>query len=179
MTGQGETVQLFNHVGATGFRGLEGWDGPPSQLNLYETPLLSSLLPAEALGRGRERSNGFGKEMFPSLPPPGLQPWRVLSARLPVSLLLRAGCSPRIPPCRVDAFPLAHSFFRPFFLAGGRLPIELHAEHTSRAECVRAAWSLRTCCDDGPALCLPCPGGPVWLLARQCGWCDERTKFLI
>lgn len=86
---------------------------------------------------------------------------------------------PPVPPCRVDAFPLAHSFFRPFFLAGGRLPIELHAEHTSRAECVRAVWSLRTCCDDGPALCLPCPGGPVWLLARQCGWCDERTKFLI
>lgn len=30
MTGQGETVQLFNHVGATGFRGPEGWASPPS-----------------------------------------------------------------------------------------------------------------------------------------------------
>lgn len=53
MTGQGETVQLFNRVGTAGFRGLEGWDRPPFSLDLCEKSLLTSLLPVEPLGRGR------------------------------------------------------------------------------------------------------------------------------
>lgn len=104
MTGQGETVQLFNRVGATGFRGPEGSDSPPSH-SIYMKSLSSARCSQlKPWAEGERGAMDLGRCSHPCL----LQGYihRECSARLPVSPLLRAGCS---PPCRVDAFPLAHS----------------------------------------------------------------------
>lgn len=182
LTGQGETVQLFNHIGAIDFQIFECQDSPSFPFNLYEELLLNLLLSAEPTGRGRAAVD-FGRrwshlcillgcicEEFSAL---------ILEAtRLPVSLLSPAGCSVL---CVMEALSLAHDFLRLSF--GSRMSIywSYRSEHDTRAEHARAAQSNRTFCDDRDVLNRPVQCGRQWpsvaISIRNVASVMEEMKF--
>lgn len=153
MTGQGETVQLFNRVGAPGFRGLEGWDRPPFSLDLCEKSLLTSPLPVEPLGRGRGPI-GLGSRCSHLCLLPGCM-CSEFSVSCPLCLASSGHFSP--VPVRVllsrhsGCFPLTHSFVRLSF--GWRTAVhQVTHQRCLQTECMSSPGSHRACCGDGGAL---------------------------
>lgn len=121
--GQGETLQLFNQVGVTGFRGLECRDSPPFSLNLYQESVLNSLLPVEPSGKRERGAVHLGRRCSHLCLLPGY------SCSTFSGLMQETFCQ----AAPLGAFSLPHSYLS-FSFRWRRLPTELfsRAHHQSR-----------------------------------------------
>lgn len=108
-------MQLFNHSGSLGFRGLECWGSPAFPLHLCEELLLTSLLPAGPSGRRKGAIDLAGDA------PVSASSWpasSVVNSQCSVGALLLGSnaCPARVRPlpsvCSGWIFPLAHDFVR-------------------------------------------------------------------
>lgn len=114
-------MQLFNHIGTLGFRGLECWGSLAFPLHLCEELLLTSLLLAGPSGRRKGAIDLAGDApVFAS----SQSVLSVVNSQCLVgALLLGSNASPALvrplpSTCSGCIFPLAHDFVRLSFGSG-------------------------------------------------------------